>query len=69
LLAGARGFYLSLLERVFHVKILCLRAVISFRSSLLPIAFITDPSQRITLFGRYQVHLKISKTPYNIERT
>jgi hypothetical protein len=30
LLAGARGFYLSLLERVFHVKILCLRAVISF---------------------------------------
>jgi hypothetical protein len=41
LLAGARGFYLSLLERVFHVKILCLRAVISFRSSLLPIAFIT----------------------------
>jgi hypothetical protein len=41
LLAGARGFYLSLFERVFHVKILCLRAVISFRSSLLPIAFIT----------------------------
>jgi hypothetical protein len=41
LLAGARGFYLSLLERVFHVKILCLRAVISFHSSLLPIAFIT----------------------------
>jgi hypothetical protein len=32
-------FYLSLLERVFHVKILCLRAVISSRSSLLPIAF------------------------------
>jgi hypothetical protein len=30
LLAGARGFYLSLLERVFHVKILCLRAMISF---------------------------------------
>jgi hypothetical protein len=30
LLAGARGFYLSLLERVFRVKILCLRAVISF---------------------------------------
>jgi hypothetical protein len=30
LLAGAHGFYLSLLERVFHVKILCLRAVISF---------------------------------------
>jgi hypothetical protein len=30
LLAGARGFYLSLFERVFHVKILCLRAVISF---------------------------------------
>jgi hypothetical protein len=30
LLAGARGFYLSLLERVFHIKILCLRAVISF---------------------------------------
>jgi hypothetical protein len=30
LLAGARGFYLSLLERVFHVKILCLRAVITF---------------------------------------
>jgi hypothetical protein len=30
LLAGARGFYLSLLERVFHVKILCLHAVISF---------------------------------------
>jgi hypothetical protein len=30
LLAGARGFYLSLLERVFHVKILCLRVVISF---------------------------------------
>jgi hypothetical protein len=30
LLAGACGFYLSLLERVFHVKILCLRAVISF---------------------------------------
>jgi hypothetical protein len=30
MLADARGFYLSLLERVFHVKILCLRAVISF---------------------------------------
>jgi hypothetical protein len=30
LLASARGFYLSSLERVFHVKILCLRAVISF---------------------------------------
>jgi hypothetical protein len=30
LLAGARGFYVSLLERVFHVKILYLRAVISF---------------------------------------
>jgi hypothetical protein len=41
-LARARGFYLSLLERVFHVKILCLRAVISFRSSLLPIAFVTS---------------------------
>jgi EamA domain-containing membrane protein RarD len=45
LLAGARGFYLSLLERVFHVKILCLRTVISFRSSLLPIAFITNTKQ------------------------
>jgi hypothetical protein len=41
LLAGVRDFYLSLLERVFHVKILCLCAVIYFRSSLLPIAFIT----------------------------
>jgi hypothetical protein len=30
LLAGARGFYLSLLERVFHVKIMYLCAVISF---------------------------------------
>jgi hypothetical protein len=29
LLTGARGFYLSLLKRVFYVKILCLRAVIS----------------------------------------
>jgi hypothetical protein len=30
LLAGARGFYLSLLERVLHVKIFCLCAVISY---------------------------------------
>jgi hypothetical protein len=45
LLAGVRGFYLSLLQRVFHVKILCLLAVISFCSPLLPIAFYN------TLFG------------------
>jgi hypothetical protein len=41
LLAGARGFYLSLLERVFHVKILCSPLWFHFRSSLLLVAFIT----------------------------
>jgi hypothetical protein len=45
LLVGARGFYLSLLERVFHVKILCSPPWFLFRSSLLPIAFITADRQ------------------------
>jgi hypothetical protein len=41
LLAGARGFYLSLLERVFHVKILCSPLCFLFDLRYLSIAFIT----------------------------
>jgi hypothetical protein len=40
LLAGARGFYLSLWERVFHVKILCSPLCFLFYLRYLPIAFI-----------------------------
>jgi hypothetical protein len=43
LLAGARGFYLSLLERVFHVKILCLHAVISFSFFVIAYRFYNTP--------------------------
>jgi hypothetical protein len=39
LLAGAGGFYLSLLERVFHVKILCPLRVFLFHSSLFACRF------------------------------
>jgi hypothetical protein len=43
LLACARGFYLSLLERVFHVKILCLYAMISFSFFVIVYHFYNTP--------------------------
>jgi hypothetical protein len=49
LLAGARGFYLSLLERVFHVKILCLRAVISFSFFVIAYRFYNSTNSRVFL--------------------
>jgi hypothetical protein len=42
LLAGARDFYLSLLERIFHVKILCPVRVFFIILRYLLVAFITS---------------------------
>jgi hypothetical protein len=56
-----RGFYLYLLKRGFHVKILCPLMLFHFRSPLLPITFVTNILVKIRKYSSCLRHTTLRK--------